>query len=694
MKRALVVLAAIGLAAVIVVLARRPPSFTIAPEPERNVLLVTIDTLRADAVGSYGGAAATPNLDHLAASGARFAFAHAHAVLTLPSHASILTGRHPYEHGIRDNTGFRMREGAQTLAGMLKAAGFATGAFVSAFTLDQRYGLNAGFDIYDDRVSEVGRVAEVAVPERRADAAVSSALAWIDAQRGKWFGWVHVFDPHAPYAAPPDWAARYPDNAYAGEVAWTDFALGSLLARLDKESRPTLVVVTADHGEGLGEHGELTHGIFAYETTLRVPLIIAEVRPGGPPARGVTIDAAARHIDLMPTILDAVGLGDDDLPGASLAPAIAGDDEDRPAYFESMMPTLARGWAPLRGVIARREKFIDLPIAELFDLDVDPAELQNHAPQRGGRVEVLRNILRGFDLSPPDPPAVEAASARARLRALGYAAGTPVPQRGVYTEADDPKRLIELDRLLHRASEHYLAGRTAEAMATYREILQRRRDTADAYRGLAALLWELGQPAEAIATLDAALRQGAAPRDLQVRLGIYLAESGAAARAIPLLEALPQDDTEVLNALGIAYGQSSRDEDARRAFRRALDLDPTSGLAWQNLGLLQLRAGELGEAEASLRRALGIDPTLAGASTTLGVVLSRTGRRGEAIEAWKRAVDIDPTSLDALYNLTIELSEAGRRDEARAYGQRYLASAPPAADGADRERIRKLIGGT
>ena len=201
-------------------------------------------------------------------------------MLTLPSHVSILTGRYPYEHGVRDNSGFRVRADEVTLAGRLKSAGFATGAFVSAFPLDQRYGLSTGFDIYDDRISEVGKTTDIAVPERRADATVSSALNWIGSQTGKWFGWVHVYDPHAPYAPPAEWAARYPNDAYAGEVAWTDFALGPLFARLEKESRPTLVIVTADHGESLGEHGEMTHGVFAYEATLHVPLIVAEIVPG------------------------------------------------------------------------------------------------------------------------------------------------------------------------------------------------------------------------------------------------------------------------------------------------------------------------------------------------------------------------------------------------------------------------------
>ena len=207
----------------------RAAGFDLAPDPDRNVLLITIDTLRADAISAYGGRASTPRLDALAARGARFTFAHAHAVVTLPSHTSLLTGTYPYEHGVRDNNGYRVKADSTTLAARLKSLGFATGAFVGGFPLDQRFGLNAGFDAYDDRIGETGSTVDFALPERRADAVVSSALAWTGAQSGKWFAWVHVFDPHAPYAPPDEFARRYPTDPYAGEIAWTDYALGAAL---------------------------------------------------------------------------------------------------------------------------------------------------------------------------------------------------------------------------------------------------------------------------------------------------------------------------------------------------------------------------------------------------------------------------------------------------------------------------------
>ena len=681
--------------AAIVLWTWRAPAFTLERGTERNILLVTIDTLRADALSSYGGRARTPNLDALAAAGARFTFAHSHAVVTLPSHTSLLTGRYPYEHGVRDNNGYRVGGDQQTLATRLKGLGFATGAFVGAFPLDQRFGLNRGFDVYDDHIPEVGTTVDFALPDRRANEVVDAATEWISSQQGKWCAWVHVFDPHAPYRPPEPFAREYAADSYAGEVAWTDHALGPLFAKLRTLSKPTLVVVTADHGESLGDHGELTHGIFAYESTLRVPLIVAEVVPGRDrSSRGVTIDAAVRHIDILPTVLDAVGTADPALPGATLLPLMAaGGGDDRPSYFEAMTANLSRGWAPLRGVIAGKDKYIDLPIPELYDLPADGKEERNLASERRERTAVLLNTLRTFDTAPPGRPGEETAAVRDRLRALGYIGGSPAPARERYEESDDPKRLIDLDALLHRAGDLYQRGNLREAAEAFQQVIARRPDTADAYRYLAFVFWQAGRPADAIATLEAALRNGITHRDVRVKLGIYLAEVGEANRAIALLEGMAGDDTEALNSLGIAYGQAGRTADAMRTFAKVLDVDSTNGLAWQNMATLQLRAGDRKTAEASLRRALAIDEKLPGAYTTLGVVLSSTGRKPEAIEMWKQAVAIEPTEYDALYNLTVTLAETGRGEEARTYGERYITTAPPALYGRDIAHIRQLIAG-
>ncbi len=685
----------------------RGPAFLLEPSSDQNVLLVTIDTLRADALSSYGGRAQTPNLDRLAAGGARFTFAHAHAVVTLPSHTSILTGRLPYEHGMRDNSGFRVKDGTTTLATRLKAAGFATGAFVGGFPLTKRFGLTPGFDVYDDQIPELQGDVNFTMPERRADEVVSRAVDWIGKTTNRFFTWVHVFDPHSPYKPPAEFAATYATQPYYGEVAFVDRALGPLFDRLATLTRPTLVIVTADHGESLGEHGEMTHGMFAYEATLHVPLIVARVEPGSRrPSQGVVIDTPARHVDIAPTVLEAVGVAADaTLAGTSLRDLVrAGRGNDRPAYFESMTYNLVRGWAPLRGVLVQKDKYVDQPIPELYELASDPKEERNLAPQRTDRVQVLVNVLRTFNVAPPNRPGHESAEVAATLRSLGYVSGS-APERKVFTEADDLKNLVQVDRDLHSASELYQDGKVQDAIALLNGVIARRPDTADAYISLAHAYWESGQLQPAIATLEKALANGAPDRDVRIRLGIYLAESQTdPARAIKLLEGLPVSDVEALNGLGVAYGGAGRYADALEAFKKVLALDPTNGLAYQNMASMVLRqalaskkssdhASKLQEAERYARQALETDPTLPKAYTTLGVALAESGRKSEAIDSWKRAVALDGREFDALYNLTILLLEARQMDEARAYAKQFVSTAPPALYGPAIEQMRKFLGG-
>lgn len=684
----------------------RHTSFALQDGADHNVLLITIDTLRADAMSSYGGPAPTPNLDRVARHGARFTFAHAHAVVTLPSHTSILSGLLPYQHGMRDNSGFRVRPGTATLATRLKARGFATGAFVGGFPLAKRFGLTPGFDVYDDQMSETRGAVEMSMPERPAGDVIGRVTTWVAQQTAPFFGWVHVFDPHSPYRPPPEFAAAHAAQPYYGEVAFVDRAVGPLLDRLRTLARPTLVIVTADHGESLGEHGELTHGMFAYESTLRVPLIIGRIDPrsSAAPAAGVIVDTPVRHVDIVPTVLDAIGAdADASLPGVSLRDAIAGTASgDRPTYFESMTYNLVRGWAPLRGVVAARTKYIDLPIPELYELQADPGEMSNLANARRDRVQVLANLLQTYNVAPPDRPGRESAAAAAALRSLGYVQGS-APAKASYTEADDPKRLVDVDRDLHRATELNQNGRKPEAIAMLQRVIARRPDTADAYMSLAYAFWEAGDPQQAIAVLEKGLTSGAPDRDIRIRLGIYLAESHTdSSKAIRLLEGMSSEDVEALNGLGVAYGDGGRYEDAIRTFRQILTLDPTNGIAYQNLASMVLRQAlasrvdadrraKLQEAEAHARRAIDVDPALADAYTTLGVALSTTGRKGEAIASWKRAVELDASQFNALYNLWFELATAGRRDEAVHYGRQFVATAPPAFFAADLARIRGYL---
>jgi arylsulfatase A-like enzyme/Tfp pilus assembly protein PilF len=649
-RRVVVALAAVAVLAVALWWLSRTPGFAIAPNADRDILLVTIDTLRADAVGSYGGRAVTPTLDALAERGARFEFAHAHAVVTLPSHASILTGRYPYEHGIRDNTGYRLDPAHETAATLLKKHGFATAAFIGGFPLDHRFGLNAGFDLYDDRLTPGGDAAE---RERRADAVVAGALEWIDRQRGKWFAWVHLYDPHVLYEPPADWAQRFPSDPYLGEVSWTDAALAPLVDRLRSRGRPTLVIVTADHGEGLGDHDETTHGIFAYESTLRVPLIVAELGGAARDVRGATISTPVRHVDLLPTLLEAAaGAPGRSGAGSSLLPVINdGDDADRPMYFEAMTAALTRGWAPLRGVVAGREKYIDLPIPELYDLAADRKETGNLAGARPERVRAMLNLLRNYNVAPPARAQAESAETIERLRSLGYIAGSSAEAKATYTEDDDPKRLIELERMLERAAAAFRQGRADEAIEIYRGVIARRKDTEDAYRKLALVYWRTGRPQMAIETLETALRNGVRQKEVRNRLAQYFAETGQPRRAIALLEHDAGSDPDALIALGNAYLLAGRSAEALKTFQHLLSVDPANALAYENMGAVHLQARDYKEAELALRRALALNPALPGAWTALGVVFASTDRKDEAIEAWKRALQLDPNEANARFNL-------------------------------------------
>src|SRR5262245_37722045 len=694
-----VALGALGAAALTAgwfVIARgRAPQADLRSIPGQNVLLVTIDTLRADALGAYGGPASTPALDRLARDGVRFDFAHAHAVLTLPSHASILTGRYPFQHGIRDNGGYRLPSGARTLATLLKHAGYATAAFVAAFPVHSRFGLNQGFDIYDDHFGETRAPSEFVMPERPASAVVPLVRGWIAARAAKpWFAWLHVFDPHAPYKPPPPYDAQYASRPYYGEVAATDAGLTPLCDDIRALAGTTIVVVTGDHGEALGDHGEETHGVFAYESTLRIPLVIAELGaelgagPGGNAKRRAEPDAGevssvpARHVDILPTVLEAVGQPiPSDVPGRTLLPAAERRAAaPRPSYFEAMSAMLNRGWAPLSGVLAGHDKFIDLPLPERYDLDADAAEVTNLAGKSPDRDRTLLAALRGFGAALPDQRRTEDAEVLARLRSLGYVS-VSAAAKSQYTDADDPKRLITLDQAIHRGVALYGERRFADAMRASPDENNQRPDTAIAYQHLAFVAWESGNVAAAVGVLQQALRAGVTHAALTAQLGTYLAESGNPVAAIGLLEPIARSqaaDVDAVNALGIAYARAGRSDDARRTFLRMLALDSASPMALENLGALDLARGDYTNAAQRFERAVALDPGSSQSHAGLGVVALKRGDRGAAIDAWKTAVELDAHNFDALYNLATTLAADGQIAAARPYLEQFARTAPPA----------------
>jgi choline-sulfatase len=660
---------------------RRPTPVTVsAAQP--NVLLVTIDTLRADHVGAYGyHAAATPTLDALAARGVRFKTAVAHAPLTGPSHASILTGRIPLGHGFRNNSGFILPSTVRTAAEDFRRAGYRTGAVISGFPLDRRFGFDRGFDAYEDHLPRGSDTRRTPYVERPADATTDAAVRWLeapDAQSRRWFLWVHYYDPHAPYEAPGDLAARFRASPYDGEIAFVDRELGRLLRALEEKQEigRTFVLVTADHGESLGEHGEGTHGVFLYDATLRVPWIMA-----GPslPAGRVS-DTVARSIDVLPTLLDYAGLKTRaDLDGRSLRPTAEGHPMgDAPSYAESLYPQLELGWAPLYAWRTATAKFIEAPHPELYDLEHDASETASRVAEQPSRTADLRRALDAA-LRQPTPSAAAAVDPEAseRLRALGYVSGGGVaPSAGAAPL--DPKDGVPLLPRLNRG----MSAARAEPDVAIRELtavlaedpglLMARRTRAVAYAAA-------GRHELAIADLRLLeSRKQLTPEDAIV-LGDNLRFAGRLADAASVLERVARENPRFPQpwlSLAEVRIQERDYTEAARACERVLQLVPDQIEALRRLGDLALLREDLPTAAARYARILELDPTDVPAMTKLGVVRMRTARPDEAMVLFRRAVDREPKNAEALLYLAGVLASHGQPADALPYFERALDAGP------------------
>ena len=680
--------------------ASRPPS---APRRSsttfRNVLLITIDTWRWDAAGFAGNErAATPTLDRLATSGLRFERAHAHNVLTLPSHANLLTGLEPFEHGVRDNAGFHLRAEHQTLAERLAGAGFATGAVVGAFPLDSSYGLDQGFDLYDDQFPK-GNMVDFAMAERSGAEVVDRGTRWWAEQSdARKFLWLHLYDPHTPYEPSSEGRRRADGDAYLGEVADVDSHLSRILDPLldasSTDAASTLVLVTADHGESLGEHGEATHGLFAYDSTLRVPLLLW----GGDIKPEVSTEPA-QHIDLVPTVLDALGLeADPALPGRSLlesAPA-----PTHRAYFEALNGTLLRGWAPLRGVIETRwlddrwqaDKLIDLPLPELYDLDADPEEIDNRLPDAEARAEALRDRLPQESQWPPQAGTVSEAERRA-LESLGYlGGGGPGELPTTFTAADDPKNLVELDQLLHRYIDEYRRGRLEQATASARRMVELRPQMGLGHYHLAQVLLERGLKREALRVLSTAYRAGATTPSLVRQLGLSLTEAGRSEEALRVLEPMAESgDLDTLLALAQVQIDTGDIASGRRTLDDVLTRDADNPVAWEAKALASVQAGEWRRVLEEADQALALNPNLPLVWNYRGIANYNLGNPSRALADWQESVRLEPSDFDVLYNLGVIAAEAGRRELAISSLQRFTREAPSQDYGPDIQRAGQLL---
>lgn len=583
-----------------------------------NVLLLTLDTTRPDRLGCYGSAdAATPALDRLAREGVLFERATTVAPLTLPAHASLMTGLLPPEHGVRNNAaGYRLREDVPTLAEAFRARGYATAAVVASFVLDARFGLARGFDRYDGTFAvEPGRPLEDL--ERKAPAVAAAAARAIEALPEPFFLWVHFYDPHAPYEAGGD--PRFAARPYDAEIAAMDRGIAAVLdalgaARLDR----TVTIAVGDHGEAFGEHGEEGHGHFLYEPTIRVPLLVRAPAGGRAPA-GVRVAERVSIADVAATALDLAGVPRGAIGGTSLAPLVRGERAARRGVFaETRLPFENHGWSPLAAWIEGEWKLVAAPRPELYDLAADPGEAADRSAAEAERARSHRESLAPWtrDLAAPKPRGGAGAGDVARgLGALGYVSGGTSPPEAAGPLAD-PKDTVDLFVLEERARAAKAARRFGEAERLYADLAARSPGNARARNQLGSL---------------ALARRDAAAAEKHFREAIAIAP----------------DYVEALNNLGTLLERTGRIDDARAAYRRALAADPDDASVHHNLGALAAESGDLAAAESDFREVVRCLPGSAGALADLASVLEARGKKAEARAAYERALAIDPAHADA-----------------------------------------------
>jgi arylsulfatase A-like enzyme/Flp pilus assembly protein TadD len=611
------------------------------PPSSANLLLITIDTLRADHVGAYGASSArTPTLDALAREGVRFRTAIAPVPLTVPSHASLMTGLYPPRHGVRHNAMFPLADSAQTLAQRLRRAGYATAAVVGSVALARDVGLDRGFDHYDDEIGS-RLSARAGYRERRAEQVSERAAEWLTRAQRPFFLWVHYFDPHADYAPPPPFSEAFADHPYDGEIAYVDASLGRLLIALEADARPgdTLVVVTSDHGESLGEHREGTHGYTLYDATQAVPLLFRGPRV----PRGGVVDSVVSLVDVAPTILTLLGLEPaTEVDGRSLAPLWDALPADRPAYTESLATQLDHGWSPLHALRSQRFLYVRAPRPELYEIASDPAQRENlleKQPERAHReIARLGPLLDGLlaEARPLEPLPVSEAT-RERLRALGYA----LPDAPAVYNGMDPKDGLLWEAGFERAVEDYLAGELERPKRFLRAMIEAVPSSGLAHGLLAAVHLAAGEARLALPLAEKAHRLAARSTDHASLLG------------------------DVRRVLGDVDG-------ALEAYRSASRLDPRRREPRLAILQLELSRGRLEAAEAAARECIALAPKDSEAWTDLGAAWNAAEQPGRALEAFREALRLDPSSERAHALSALVLLRLGKRRESEG----HLKAAP------------------
>ncbi len=666
---------------------------------DASVLLITLDTMRADHLGAYGyRQIRTPVLDDLAARGVLFENAITPAVMTLPSHASILTGTYPPAHGIRNNGDYRLGAGALTLAEVLRARGFRTGAVIGAFVLDSMFGLDQGFDQYDDALPARGP-SESFYAERSARGVTDAALRFIEGAKGsRFFLWAHYFDAHHPYMAPSPFREQYASRPYDAEIAYIDTEIGRLidsmrrLGAMDK----TLVVVVGDHGEGLNDHGEDSHGVFVYDETSRVPFIVSfpSYVPGGLRPRAVV-----STVDVMPTILDLVRIDPAQaaapVQGRSLWPIMAdpnGAADTFAAYSEAMVPLLQYGWSPLTSIRDRRYRYIEAPRPELYDLTADPQEKDNLASARPEVAKSYAERLQSLkaEVAQPETKAEVLSldsEAQARLQSLGYAAGgagTGSASAAGRTGLPDPKDMIPM---LSRINDVYVlfgAGRYEAALKEAESILAENPSNNSVRYYLAGSLSKLSRYPEAIEQYRIMLKD--APRNTEVLSNIGWCQlnmerfDDASATFRQVLEIFPDHIYAMASLAHVAFVKGDFPE-ASRLYKQVLQKEPNHMPSILTLAGMYEAAGKLEEARVFYAHATEVDPGNVDVWMNLGWVLFRLDRKEDALDALEKARAIAPQLPDLQVATGDVLFSLGRLPEARTAYENGIKSAPRLAGG-------------
>ena len=628
-----------------------------------NVLLITLDTTRADRLGAYGyKAAATPNLDRLAREGVRFDDATAQGPLTGPAHAAIMTGHYPGRLGIKDNASTPVPESATTLAEALKAAGYRTGAFIGAFVLDRSYGFGQGFDRFDSAFDGY-RHENKAQVQRRARQVIDPAIAWIKSgldkgvTRAPFFAWVHLYDPHTPYDAPAPFGARFAARAYDGELAYVDNEIGRLLAALKQAgySENTIVMAIGDHGEALGDHGEDEHGVFLYEAVTRIPWI---VRLPGAERGGTAIAEQVRAIDLLPTVLEAAGVRHDArVDGESLVPLMRGRARRDPpsAYLETWYPQLHFGWSRLRALRVGEWKYIDAPKPELYDLRTDRAERRNVIGERSNVAARMASEIDAVEKSfgpaataaPPQPDAETVA----RLRSLGYV-GLASPSRG--GRGPDPKdRIAGMTRfraLLGQASEDLRAARPDAAIEKLTRALALNELAFDAHTMLGSA-WQMKKDWEkAIGEYDAAAVLNpvlAAPHVLAADAYLAKGEFDRALERLDRAATLEPASGEVASTRGRVLERAGRPEAALAEYERAVAFNPADAPTRGRLVTVAMTLRRYDVAEPHLTALARQQYQPSRTHYALGVIAESKGDKVRAAAEYRRAIALDPKFTSA-----------------------------------------------